>query len=428
MRILRPAAIFMLTALAYAEKPAAEEPKKSWEALHEAGLAAYDANKFDEAIAIFKAALALASEPRQRASTLNDLGNTLRAEGRIAEGAEALEQAFASWREADARSRYAAQTAMSLANAQRALNHFPEAEQTLRKALQERPRDDASQAALLNSLGDLLREEVRLGEARDLFNAALKVGPAAGPIHVDTLIGIADIERSTSDWRNAIDHWNQAIALSRQTGDKAAEAIALRGLGKTYCDMGDLSRAEPLLKRALSMFAGIPALRGQSAATLSYLGGVYRDEKKYAMAEEEFTRALDLQGGFEHAQGPQAAVVMELLAGVLALEKRFEDAARYAGAALRIMQAWFPADSPSVAGAIGAQGFVALRAGDLEMADRYYSEALRIMRLNGIEGSTVGTDFMTERAQILRRLHRSHDAKSLETQIKTFRQGGIPMN
>ena len=428
MRILRPAAIFIFTALAYAETPGAEEPKKSWDDLHEAGLAAYDANKFEEAISIFKAALPLASEPKQRASTLNDLGNCLRAEGRHAEGAEKLEQAFSAWRETDARSRYTAQTAMSLANAQRALNRYPEAEQTLRLALQQRPREDASQAALLNSLGDLLREEVRLGEARDLFNAALKIGPDAGPIHVDTLIGIADIERSTSDWKNAIDHWNQAIALSGQSADKAAEAIALRGLGKTYCDMGDLSRAEPLLKRALSMFDALPELRGHSAATLSYLGAVYRDEKKYAMAEEEFTRALDLLGGFEHARGPQAAVVMELLAGVLALEKRFDDGARYAVAALRMMQAWFPVDSPSVAGAIGAQGFVALRAGDLEAADRYYSEALRIMRLNGIEGSTIGTDFMTERAQVLRRLHRSHDAKSLETQIKTFRQGGGPLN
>ena len=423
MRILRPAAIFILTALACADTPAAEEPKKSWEVLHEAGLAAYDADKLDEAIAIFEAALPLASEPKQRASTLNDLGNTLRTEGRNAEGAEKLQQAFAAWRGADARSRYTAQTAISLANAQRALNRYPEAEQTLRLALQPRPREDASQAALLNSLGDLLREEVRLGEARDLFNASLKVGPDAGLIHVDTLIGIADIERSTSDWRSAIDHWNQAIALSRQAGDKAAEAIILRGLGKTYSDMGDLSRAEPLLKRALSMFAEIPTLRGQSAATLSYLGGVYRDQKKYGMAEAEFTRALDLQGGFEHAQGPQAAVILELLAGVFALEKRFDDGARYAAAALRIMQAWFPADSPSVAGAIGAQGFVALRAGDLEVADRYYSEALRIMRINGIEGSTIGTDFMTERAQVLRRLHRSHDAKSLETQIRTFRQG-----
>lgn len=36
-------------------------------------------------------------------------------------------------------------------------------------------------------------------------------------------------------------------------------------------------RAEPLIKRALVMFDAIPELRGQSAATVSYLGGVYRD-------------------------------------------------------------------------------------------------------------------------------------------------------
>jgi tetratricopeptide (TPR) repeat protein len=405
MRILRPAAIFIFaTALAFAQAPA-EEPTKSWAALHEAGFAAYEANKFDEAIAVFEAALPLASETKQRAVTLNDLGNCLRATGQHAEGVEKLK----------------------LANALRALNRYAEAEQTLRAALRNRPREDASQAAVLNSLGDLLREEVRLAEARDLFNAALKL--STGAVNdIDALIGIADIERSTSDWRNSIGHWNKAIALSRQSGDRATEAIALRGLGKMYCDMGDLARSEPLLKRALLMFNEIPKLSGQSAATLSYLGSVYRDEKKYGMAEEAFTRALDLEGGFEHARGPQAGAVLELLAGVCALEKRFDDGARYAAAALRIMQTAFPADSPPIAGAFGARGFVELRAGDLEGADRDYSEALRIMRLNAIETSTVGTDFLTEKAQIMRRMHRSQDAKSLEAQIKAFRQRAGPLN
>jgi tetratricopeptide (TPR) repeat protein len=429
MCYLRPAAIFVFTiALAYAETPAPEEPQKSWAALHEAGFAAYQAKKFDEAITILEAALPLASDARQRAATLNDLGNCQRAAGRQAQGAEKLEQALAAWREVDARSRYAAQTAMSLANAQRSLNHYAAAEKTLRLALEDRPREDASQAALLNSLGDLLREEVRLVEARDLFNASLKLGSNVETNEIDALIGLADIERSMSAWRDSIDHWNRAIALSRQAGERATEAIALRGLGKTYSDMGDLPRAEPLLRRALPMFDAVPELRGQSAATLSYLGGVYRDEKKYALAEDAFTRALNLQGGFEHANGPQAGAILELLAGIYGLEKRFDEGARYAAAALRIMQTAFPPDSPPIAGAIGAQGFVALRAGDLAGADRYYSEALRIMRLNAIEGSTIGTDFMTERAQILRRLHRTQDAKSIETQIKAFRLRGGPMN
>jgi len=426
MRILRPAAIFILsTVLARADTPA-EEPKQTWAALREAGFAAYEAHKFDEAVTILETALPLASEPKQRAATLNDLGNCLRAAGKQSEGAEKLKLAFAAWREADARSRYTAQTAMSLANALRALSRYAESEQTLRMALSDRPREDASQAALLNSLGDMMREEVRLVEARDLFNAALKLS-TGGSNEVDALIGIADIERSTSDWRNSIAHWNKAIALSRQAADRTSEAIAVRGLGKTYSDTADLARAEPLLKRALVMFNEIPELRAQSAATLSYLGSVYRDEKKYGIAEEAFTRALDLEGGFEHARGPQAAAILELLAGVSALEKRFDDGARYAAAAIKIMQDTFPPDSPPIAGAFGAAAFVEFRAGQLEAADRDYSEALRIMRVNAIEGSTIGTDYLTERAQILKRLHRSEDAKSLETQIKTFRQGGGPL-
>jgi tetratricopeptide (TPR) repeat protein len=316
---------------------------------------------------------------------------------------------------------------MSLATIQRTLDRYADAEHTLRLALDAHPRETRSQAALLNSLGDLLREEVRIAEARDLFQEALKL-VADGPLQIDALIGLADVERSSSEWRAAIDNFNRAIALSREAHQADTEAIALRGLGKTYCDTGNLARAEPTLKRALEMFETIPELRGQSAATLAYLGGVYRDEKKYRLAEDAFTGALDRQGGLEHAASPQAAAILELLAGVCALEKRFDDASHYAAAALVIMKKIFPPDTSPIAGAIGAQAFVDEHAGDLEAADKHYSEALRIMRLNGVANSTIGADYMASHAQVLRRLHRAQDAKNLEIQVKSFRQSGGPVN
>jgi tetratricopeptide (TPR) repeat protein len=412
----------------YRQPARADEPQQTWGTLHDAGVAAYEANRMNDAVSALEAALPLAATPAERAATLNDLGNCLRAVGRTAEAVTNLELAFAAWREADPRGRYAAQTAMSLATIERALNRYADAEHTLRLALDAPPREARRQAALLNSLGDLLREEVRITEARELFNAALKLLPDGGTLQIDALIGLADVERSSSEWRAAIDDFNRAIALSRQAHQADTEAIALRGLGKTYCDTGDLARAEPTLKRALDMFETIPELRTQSAATLAYLGGVYRDEKKYGLAEDAFTRALDLQGGREHAAGPQAAAVLELLAGVCALEKRFDEGSRYASAALVIMKRIFPPDTPPIAGAIGAQAFVDEHAGDLEAADRHYSDALRIMRANGIANSTIGMDWMAAHAQVLRRLHRAQDAKNLEIQVKAFRQSGGPRN
>jgi tetratricopeptide (TPR) repeat protein len=446
MRTLRIIATFMFACgLALCQQPArADEPQsrineprineprineppineQSWAALHEAGVAAYEANRLNDALSALEAALPLATAPAQRAATLNDLGNCLRGMGRSAEALTNLKLAFAAWREVDPRGRYAAQTAMSLASMLRVLDRYGDAEHTLRIALDAHPREKKSEAVLLNSLGDLLREEVRTTEARGLFRTALKLLPDDEAIQIDALIGLADVERSSSEWRAAIGDFNRAIALSREAHRLDTEAIALRGLGKTYCDTGDLARAEPILKRALEMFETVPALRGQSAATLAYLGGVYRDEKKYRLAEDAFTRALDLRGGPERAAGPQGAAILELLAGVCALEKRFDDAGRYAAAALAIMKKIFPPDTPPIAGAIGAQAYVDEHAGDLEAADKHYSEALRIMRLNGVANSAIGADYMASHAQVLRRLHRAQDAKSLEIQVKAFRQSG----
>src|SRR5665213_1240394 len=71
--------------------------------------------------------------------------------------------------------------------------------------------------------------------------------------------------------------------------------IVARGLGETWLDQGNIARAEPLLKRALTATesdAGVPRYR--VAGALDSLARLYRLEDKRSMAEELWTRELEI--------------------------------------------------------------------------------------------------------------------------------------
>src|SRR5437764_13601961 len=95
-------------------------------------------------------------------------------------------------------------------------------------------------------------------------------------------------------WQASMNGWNRALALARAQGSVELEAPALRGLGLTASNSGDLATAEPLLRRSLTMFEpGAKAHPQQYAAALACLGSLYRDRRKVSLAEDAWLRALE---------------------------------------------------------------------------------------------------------------------------------------
>jgi len=409
---------FQLSAQPLKQNDAASQ---DWAILRRAGYTAFHAGRFAEAASDFEQALALARTPEQRASALADSGYSLSELGRMKEAFEKLQPALSMWREIDARGTGAVQAAIWVGNAQRFLGEFAEAERTLRIALDVSPRDDLDRAAVLRAIASLLQEQGRSAEAREKFEAVLRLSPAAGANRMHALLGLADTERATREWQPAIEHLNEAITLAKQLGDAGGEAAALRNLGNTYTQMGNFAKAEYLLRRAVAILEAMPALELQYEATLVSVGSLYEAEKKLGLAEDAYTRALSRKGGLD-AEDARSALPLQYLAILWANQKRFGEARDLANRAYRIMTAAFGARSIPSAGALGTIAVVETLAGESDSAGRRYSESVDIMREDGVLNSDAALDVISEYARALKTMRRRRDARAVEVQLKAFRR------
>jgi tetratricopeptide (TPR) repeat protein len=393
---------------------------QDWATLRQAGQVSFHAGRYAEAARDFEQALPLARTPEQRAAALAELGYSLSELGRIDEAFDKLGQALSIWRQIDAQGPAAAEAAIWVGNADRVIGNFTEAERTLRTALDASPRDDSDRAAVSNALASLLLEQGRFTEARQKFEAALRLSPAAGENRINALLGLGETERATREWQPAIAYLNEAITLARQIRKAGFEAAALRNLGNTFLEMGNFAKAEYFLRRALAILETMPTLQIQYEETLVCIGNLYDAEKKHRLAEDAYMRALNARGGLT-ATDARSAMPLQYLALIRAQQKHFEEATDLANRAYRIMSAAFGAESVPAAGALGTIVVVETLAGEFDSAERHYSESLRVMRGQGVLNSDAGLRVISGYAGALKEMHRRADARKVEAQLKTFR-------
>jgi tetratricopeptide (TPR) repeat protein len=305
-------------------------------------------------------------------------------------------------------------TAVSdLANVYRTAGDYAGAERVLREGAGSHSIDPALRGLLRNNLADLLREEGRSTEARALFEESFGGSVDAWKLRVGALIGLADIDRQQGNWEASIDQWNEALAICRREHDEQSEAIALQGLGVTWLQSGTGARAEPLLRRSLRMMesnADTPA--EEIAAAHSGLAELYRSENKLALAEDEWSRAIQIDRGVLGEAHPQVAVLMAKLADVYSVRGEFGLAREYAARVSRTMRGSFGEDSMPAAAALTNQAAVEQRAGDFAAAARDYECAIRIARGHP-EYRALQSVMIQRYAGLLRVMHRAREAKEL---------------
>jgi tetratricopeptide (TPR) repeat protein len=296
------------------------------------------------------------------------------------------------------------------------------AEKALRKAIEDRGADSPATADLRTALGDLMREQGKDGEASALFSSVLHAPQSTWKQQMVAHMGIAGIEGSAGATETSVAGWNNAISLARNNQDALAEAIALRGLADTWLVAGETSKADPLLRRSHRMLESNPDTKPwQMAATLMVMGDSYRAQDKLAMAEDAWSRALDLERKAFGESHPQVAFIMGHLSDVYSARKQFDLAREYAARAVDVMKVTCGENSLAVAAALTNAATVEQRANALQTAADTYDKALRIARTHP-ENSTLGPRIVHRYVTVLKAIHRDRDAKALALEAKTFQR------
>lgn len=180
------------------------------------------------------------------------------------------------------------------------------------------------QAAVLASLGSLGIAQHAEDVGENLFRAQVlfdEIGDQAGSAL--TLRNLAHLDRLQGRPRLAVSRYEEALAKFQTIGDLGAEAHLLNGLARTYLDLDDSARAEPLAKASLARAEQLGNRRLQAQA-LHRLGEVLAESGQALAAKAVFKGALDVVRELGDRVG-QSYVLNSL--GTAALDQNELDAA-----------------------------------------------------------------------------------------------------
>ncbi len=192
-----------------------------------------------------------------------------------------------------------------------------------------------------------------------------------------------------------------------------------------WVSAGNLARAEPLFRRALSIFESNPEAKpDQTASVLSGLADIYRAQNKLALAEDAWSSALKLDRAAFGDLHPQVAFLTEMLADVYSARGERELALDYATRAVEAMKYLFGENTLPTAVALANRATVEQRGLELDAAAGDFEHALLIAReqRRGERGNGLLEKAMTERyAGLLKSMHRNREAKALSASALSFR-------
>jgi tetratricopeptide (TPR) repeat protein len=389
---------------------------KTWSSVHNAGLAANVANRHEEALTLFRQSLDLAHNPVESAVSSEEIGIELHNLGRAVEAKESLERAATVLRTLPDGAAQMSKVDAVLADIARNSGAYPEAERLFRAALTECPGADAGCVSIQNALADLLREQGRTGEAAQLFSLILANPKLTYHQRIDALLGLADIDRTIGAWQASVGEWNQVIETAQRANDMFYQAVALRGLGATWLDAGVPARAEPLLRRSLSLMQSDPsAAPEQIAVVLKSLSDLYSSENKLAMAEENLSKAIAMARRTLGEDHPQVAEMGENLAWIFADRGEIAAARELSAHSLDVMSKTFGAESLPVAGALATRAYIEVRAKDLNAAAENYRRALQIVRSHP-DNQRIELTLIQRYRDVLKALHRNQEIAALKTE------------
>jgi tetratricopeptide (TPR) repeat protein len=367
----------------------------------------------EEAIDFYQRSWENSGTAAQRAASATGLGNAYHRLGNVKEAKAWLERARQELNSDPYPGSGLAAVLSNLADMYRTTGDYAGAERLLREGAGSPSIDPVMKGMLRNNLADLLREEGRSTEARALFEEPAPEGAEAWRQRVGALIGLADIDRQLGNWEASIDQWNAVLDICRREHDRQSEAIALHGLGMTWLQSGRASRAGPLLRLSLRMMENNPDTPPEEvAAAHSGLGELYRSENKLALAEDEWSRALQINRAVLGEAHPQAALLMAKLADVYSARGEFSLAREYGARASQALRGAFGENSMSAATAVANQAVVEERAGDFDAATKDYDSAMRIARGHP-EYRAIEIVIIQRYAGLLKAMHRPHEAKAL---------------
>ena len=208
--------------------------------------------------------------------------------------------------------------------------------------------------------------------AIDIFEQALAIARETGDREGEAidLSNLGNCYADLGQIPRAIELYEQALAIARETGDREGEATCLGNLANSYSDLGQIPRAIDLYEQALAIAREIGDRAGE-ASHLGNLGNRYAELGQTARAIELYEQALAIarQIGYRFAEAMDLANLGEVYGDL----GSWDQGVGYSREAIDIADAIGSAQAQS--GARRILALIQLLAGDLAAARQAISAA-----------------------------------------------------
>ncbi|WP_009632228.1 CHAT domain-containing tetratricopeptide repeat protein [Synechocystis sp. PCC 7509] len=333
---------------------------------------------YNQAVTLFRAE----KKSAELASTLISLGGVYASVGDTAKVIAYYNQALEIQRLANDRLGVASTLSnlgriyTSLGENQQALNTYNQALE-IQKAEGNKP----GIVEVLQGLGALHTSFNESQKALEIYNQALEIQKSGVGNSIDralTLIGIAGSYQGLSDYPQAIENYNQAIALQQAVGNRLAEAEILNQLSFAYDQTGEKQKALEVLNTALNLQKAAGD-RAREAFTLGNIAGIYNSLGDYQQALDAHNKALTLQKAVQDRPGE--AVSLNDIAQVYSSLGDYQQSVDSHNAALAIFRSI--GDRAQEGQTLDNIGGVYRLSKNYHQALDYYNQALAVRRATG---------------------------------------------
>ncbi len=364
----------------------------AWKLYMDAGINAYGAGDYSEAVRQLETALGIAEGFGDRdtrlAEILTYLALSYEDQRRYGDAKSLIKRALAIY--AKASSPEHPDLAVGLNNLAwfyEGEGRYEEAEPLFRRALVIEEKvlgpEHPEVAASLNNLAWLYDSQGRYEEADLLFRRALVIEEKVlGPEHPDvvkSLNNLAWLYDSQGRYAEAVSLYRRVLAIREKTlGSEHPDVVkSLNNLAVLYQDQGRYGEAEPLYRRLLTVREKtLGPEHPDMVKSLNNLAGLYKHQEHYAEAGPLYRRALEIR---EKALGPEHPDVVKSLnnlAGLYSAQGYYEKARPLYQRALAKYEKSLGSESLDVVTGLGNLAARHLNQGRYAETEPYYQRAL----------------------------------------------------
>jgi len=208
-------------------------------------------------------------------------------------------------------------------------------------------------ALTFNNLADI---ELQRGNYIDaepwLQEAFVVLERAYGPEHpllAPILGNLGLLHAKLGNPKRAVEFFEHALRFAERAGDSRGTAISLVNIAVIYDQNNQVDRAEPLFRRALSLFEASKSDGPELAGILMGLASVRTARGDHAEAVEMLERARVIASGIEGELGPNVARIDASLAHVAAERGRHADALALYARSMNALTTSYDEEHPDLA-------------------------------------------------------------------------------